>query len=320
MADTKISALDAAGTLDGTELVPVVKGGVNKRATPATIKTYAVGAGSVSVASGKTLTASNTLTLAGTDGSTLNVGAGGTLGALATATPGTGVATAAANAVDSASGLATTAGGVIRAATVTLTAADLADLHNTPVELVLAPGAGKVIVIVAIAASTSANGGTLPGGGYPWVKFDDASGPTASVDLDLTVEKVSIGSGAVNQYDTAELTTADVVNQPLVLGVTGAVSIPGAIATSSIGAAGTGYAALDELAIGDAVIRVDTVGGGGEVLTYTITDAGTNNILGAAQATSGGSGADFTLDIDTLDYSVNPMTLTVKTLYTVMDV
>jgi hypothetical protein len=37
----------------------------------------------VSVASGKTLTASNTLTLAGTDGSTLNVGGGGTLGSAA---------------------------------------------------------------------------------------------------------------------------------------------------------------------------------------------------------------------------------------------
>jgi hypothetical protein len=39
--------------------------------------------GTLSIASGKTGTFSNTLTLAGTDGSTLNVGAGGTLGSLA---------------------------------------------------------------------------------------------------------------------------------------------------------------------------------------------------------------------------------------------
>jgi hypothetical protein len=45
MADTKISALDAAGTLDGTELIPVVKDGLNKSATPSTIKTFAVGNG-----------------------------------------------------------------------------------------------------------------------------------------------------------------------------------------------------------------------------------------------------------------------------------
>lgn len=39
--------------------------------------------GTLAISSGKTLTSSNTLTLAGTDGSTLNIGAGGTLGAAA---------------------------------------------------------------------------------------------------------------------------------------------------------------------------------------------------------------------------------------------
>ncbi len=39
--------------------------------------------GQLDITSGKTLTASNTLTLAGTDGSTLNIGAGGTLGSAA---------------------------------------------------------------------------------------------------------------------------------------------------------------------------------------------------------------------------------------------
>ena len=33
MADEKISALPVAGTLDGTEPVPVVKGGVTKQTT-----------------------------------------------------------------------------------------------------------------------------------------------------------------------------------------------------------------------------------------------------------------------------------------------
>lgn len=61
--------------------------------TVGTVRNHIVGAGTVNVASDKTLTASNTLTLAGTDGSTLNVGAGGTLGSLATLTPASGVAT-----------------------------------------------------------------------------------------------------------------------------------------------------------------------------------------------------------------------------------
>jgi len=36
----KISADPSAGVLDGTELIAVVQGGLNKTATPATIKTY----------------------------------------------------------------------------------------------------------------------------------------------------------------------------------------------------------------------------------------------------------------------------------------
>ena len=39
MADTKISALTAATTLDGTELVPVVQGGTSKRTTVSEIRT-----------------------------------------------------------------------------------------------------------------------------------------------------------------------------------------------------------------------------------------------------------------------------------------
>jgi hypothetical protein len=40
MADTKISALPAASTLDGTEKIPVVQAGANKAATPDQTKTY----------------------------------------------------------------------------------------------------------------------------------------------------------------------------------------------------------------------------------------------------------------------------------------
>lgn len=44
---------------------------------------WAASSGLLSIASGKTFTASNTLTVAGTDGSTLNIGTGGTLGTAA---------------------------------------------------------------------------------------------------------------------------------------------------------------------------------------------------------------------------------------------
>ncbi len=38
MADTKISALTSASSVDGTELIPIVQGGVNKKATVAVVK------------------------------------------------------------------------------------------------------------------------------------------------------------------------------------------------------------------------------------------------------------------------------------------
>lgn len=56
--------------------------------------TFTSSTGTFTLAAAKTLTVSNTLTFSGTDGSTLNIGAGGTLGALAFITPGTGIATA----------------------------------------------------------------------------------------------------------------------------------------------------------------------------------------------------------------------------------
>lgn len=70
--------MDTSPTLVTPTLGVASATSINKMAitAPATSSTLAV-------ADGKTLTCSNTLTLAGTDGSTLNVGAGGTLGTAA---------------------------------------------------------------------------------------------------------------------------------------------------------------------------------------------------------------------------------------------
>jgi hypothetical protein len=75
MANTKLADLPSGAPAAGTDLVYTVKdpGGtpVDAKLTLNEVKTLVVGAGSVSVASGKTLTASNTLTLAGTDSTTM---------------------------------------------------------------------------------------------------------------------------------------------------------------------------------------------------------------------------------------------------------
>lgn len=75
MADAKISELTAIDAVTGVDLLAVVDDPAGtpatKKATATQLKDFVVGAGSVSVASGKTLTASNTLTLAGTDSTTM---------------------------------------------------------------------------------------------------------------------------------------------------------------------------------------------------------------------------------------------------------
>jgi hypothetical protein len=105
MANSTLANLTASGALTGTELLYSDNGSADVKVTANQLKTFIVGVGSVSVASGKTLTVSNTLTLAGTDGktltvsnnltlagndgSTLNIGAGGTLGSAAFVNTGT---------------------------------------------------------------------------------------------------------------------------------------------------------------------------------------------------------------------------------------
>lgn len=89
MASSTLAALTASGALTGTELFYSDNGSADVKVTASQLKTFIVGSGSVSVALGKTLTVANTLTLSGTDGATLNVGAGGTLGTAAFVNTGT---------------------------------------------------------------------------------------------------------------------------------------------------------------------------------------------------------------------------------------
>jgi hypothetical protein len=89
MANSTLANLTASGALTGTELFYSDNGAADVKVTANQLKTFIIGAGAVSVASGKTLTVSNTLTLAGIDSSTLNIGGGGTLGTAAFVNTGT---------------------------------------------------------------------------------------------------------------------------------------------------------------------------------------------------------------------------------------
>lgn len=71
MANTKISGFASGSPAQSTDEFVIARSGANYKLTGSDIKTLTIGAGSVSVASGKTLTANNTVTLAGTDGTTM---------------------------------------------------------------------------------------------------------------------------------------------------------------------------------------------------------------------------------------------------------
>ncbi len=73
----------------------------------------------------------------------------------------------------------------------------------------------------------------------------------------------------------------------------------GAMDTAAVAAAGAGYLVGDVLTLAGttgATIEVDTIGGAGEVLTFTILTPGTTSTLGI-KATTGGAGAGATINI-----------------------
>lgn len=96
-AATSIASQTGSGTTFVVDTSPTLVTPTIGVATATSVNKVAVTAPATSatltIADGKTLTSSNTLTLAGTDGSTLNVGTGGTLGTAATKNTGNSAGT-----------------------------------------------------------------------------------------------------------------------------------------------------------------------------------------------------------------------------------
>jgi hypothetical protein len=106
------------------------------------------------------------------------------------------------------------------------------------------------------------------------------------------------GGGAVLTYHLSSVGGAYVVSS----NVATASSILGPILTTSLGAGGSGYAIGDtgSIAFGAAIYVVDTVDGGGAVLTYHLTNPGTNYQVESGASTSvltGAGDGNFTINI-----------------------
>ena len=110
--------------------------------------------------------------------------------------------------------------GGLQKATVTLSSADILDLHNTPVTLVAAPGAGKWLSVSHASASLTYGTATYAGGS-PTPRWKDGAGAEVNfniTDPGSTIAGATASSVASGPADTnGILASADVVNQPLIL-------------------------------------------------------------------------------------------------------
>lgn len=207
--------------------------------------------------------------------------------------------------------------GGVQSTTVTLTAADLAVLDSVPFELVAAPGANKIAAFTSLSAYLQLNGGYGPGEG------------SANVVYGSDTNAVDVGTALANSFvcDSGGAgTTGGVENEPLNLYTSGSIPVPGAIATSSLNDGGIGYADNDTFTVDTGLGTLATghvVSQTAGVVTAYLLDTTPNGYLvgtGVATTATSGVGTGLLIDIDTLDYSANPMTLTVKTLFSIMDV
>lgn len=213
----------------------------------------------------------------------------------------------------------------IQTATVTLSAAQLRTMGATPIQLVPAQGAGKVVNPIWVFTQTIF--GTHPfqaatGTGIA-VSY---AGSGVAVAATIPGQVLSQLSNQVNGEPAilALYPQTDASNKALVITTTGGEFDLGPILTSVLNAGGLGYAPGDTGTIdkppfaGDAHYVVDTVDGSGSVLTYHLVANGSGYGVTTGETTSDdtGLGTGFTVDINSVTQGDG--TLIVTVYYTVV--
>lgn len=186
-----------------------------------------------------------------------------------------------------------------------IAAAALQLWNTTPITIGQAPGVNRILEPLWYQLEVLA-------GTNPFYSPDEAN-PSAQAYLDsgfLSLNQdinsaLRSATSTLSQWPAANIVAAAptlLTNKPLLL--SGTVNLTGGkIATSTINAAGLGYAALDTGAIdnsnnGSATYRVDTVGALGVVLTYTITNPGNGYVVSnGLDTTASGAGTGFKISV-----------------------
>lgn len=204
-----------------------------------------------------------------------------------------------------------------------LSSAQLVDLANTPIEIVPAPGANQTIVPVQVISTLTFGTVQYPnitpsllygedeGQQCEFAPFDGSNSNHDSFGF-----QVIGGSGA---YTFSKVGSAGFA---LNLKVMNGDPTAGPIVTSTLDVGGSGYAPGDTfilIGVDNASSHgtVDTVDGDGAVVTYTITNPGTNYSSPTTSTTvaQGGSGGDNNLTINITAVQPGDGTGTIEVLY-----
>jgi len=196
--------------------------------------------------------------------------------------------------------------------TIALSSADIAALGDG-FDAVPAQGAGTIAIPTF--ATLQFTPGTEPFGYNSTELFlyvdDNDIFPVLSLDEATFGDVGGAKYGIFNSAGSIGLSN-NIVNKPIVLKSANVIGFIGSILTSSLDSGGSGYTVSDTITIRDAILTVNTVDGGGAVLTYTVTDTGTGIEVDIyTQDSSSGSGIDFSISVD----SITPLSNGTASLY-----
>jgi hypothetical protein len=196
--------------------------------------------------------------------------------------------------------------GAVLTVSVPISETALTELNSVPITAIAAPGSGKTINVIS--ATAQYKGGTAPFGASAVLPLELVFSDNLGFDImNSNLSPLFGNAGDSLVFDAAGNTISQFEDdQGIAITQAADMGVWGPITSSSLAAGGSGYAIGDTGTLvqdsGDATYQVNTVDGGGGVLTYTLTSLGTSyqTLANAFTATGGsqpGSGLGLTLAI-----------------------